>query len=104
LWSADDVVGLSFLARIRSEGVPVYRYRAAMRDLWPQLAAVLAQEGDLFFVAVGSDVSVVRADEVGHVVPPPPGRTLLLWQVTSPPVRVRAEAIALRRRAQRRTA
>ncbi|MBM3450941.1 MAG: hypothetical protein FJX78_08195 [Armatimonadetes bacterium] len=104
LWSAEDVVGLSFLARIRAEGVPVYRYRAAMRDLWPQLGSSLAQEGDLFFVAVGSDVSVVRDDEVGGVVPPPVGRTLLLWQVTNPPARIRAEAAMLRRRAQRRTA
>ncbi|MDI6773154.1 MAG: hypothetical protein QME77_11310 [bacterium] len=97
LWSPEDIVALRWLLRLRKQGVPLQRYRRALATLWRQLPELLAQDGELFFVAVGKEVAVRRPEELATLLTPQPGQMILdLWPAKRSAREVRRELAAAR--------
>jgi len=104
LWATEDVLCLEFLARIRSERMSVYRYRDALRGLRKQIASLLRQPGELYFVAVGSDVTILRTESLAELLDRPSNQTFVVCKVAAPVEAVREELDRVRRQTRQASA
>jgi DNA-binding transcriptional MerR regulator len=104
LWSAEDALVLAFLARIRGERMSVYRYRDALRSLRKQLPTLLGQSGELYFVALGNDVTVLRTEALGELLERPASQTFVVCKVAAPVEVVRTELDRIRQQTRQESA
>jgi hypothetical protein len=85
LWTAADVVGVSWVAWLWAEGDRLPRYARAVARLWADLPAALDQPEPVFFVLAGADAAMVVGEPgLATLVPPPDSRRVVkVWRSIS---------------------
>ncbi len=93
-WSAGDAVLLAGLARIRSQGIEIQRYRGELRRTWGRLTAALAGPPPRYLVAMSDTLTVLDQAGVADRLGQESRAALVVWPAL-PLERVRREAALL---------
>ena len=81
LWSANDAVLVTWLARLRADGLDVFAFRRPLKGPgWSKLGGALTKDPPLFLtITSGGTAAVLRAEDLLAYLRAPSRSVLVVW-------------------------